>query len=130
MIAAAAVIGLTNVSSAANLSKVNRGLNTGNPTQNLNGLNHKPGDSKLVNQADRLKRQQAVEAAITNGDYNAWVVAVGVNNPMLTKITKDNFPKLVEAHNLRKQADSIMTELGIEKGAGQGMGFGKNGSIK
>ena len=78
-------------------------------------------------QAERIKRQEAVQAALKAGDYNAWVQAVGTSSPMLTKINKDNFAKFVQAHELRLQADAIMTELGINPGEGRGQGGMMNG---
>ncbi len=65
-------------------------------------------------------RRAAVQEALNNKDYNAWVSAVGEDCPMLEKINEDNFPRLVEAHELKQQAREIMEELGIEK-----KGFGK-----
>lgn len=74
-------------------------------------------------------KRSAVEAAITASDYNVWVTAekaINENCPLLAKITADNFSKYVEANNLRKQADAIMKDLGVNGigmgGFGQGMG--------
>jgi len=70
-----------------------------------------------------------VKTALESGDYNAWVEAekaINVNSPILTKVTTSNFNRFVEAHKLRAQADSIMTELGIDRGEGRGFG-GKHG---
>ncbi len=72
-------------------------------------------------QASREFRQEAVQKALDNNDYQAWVAAVGSNNPMTEKITESNFTRFIEAHQLMKQAVGIMAELGIEKG-----GFGSN----
>jgi len=33
--------------------------------------------------------------------------------------------KYIEAYNLRKQSDQIMTDLGVDKGMGLGMGEGR-----
>ncbi|MFH1427474.1 MAG: hypothetical protein ABIG60_03010 [Patescibacteria group bacterium] len=70
------------------------------------------------------EKRAAIEAAFDSNDYNAWLEAVGSDNPMAEKINADNFSKLVEAHNLHLQARNIMEELGIEgKGFGPKMHF-------
>ncbi len=84
--------------------------------------------------AEREARREAVRAAIEAGDYNAWVEAHREDSPILEKINEDNFPRLVEMHNLMEEARGIAEELGIEKGdkggkrpgmhRGQGQGFG------
>ena len=77
-------------------------------------------------QATMELRQEAVQKALDNNDYQAWLAAVGTDNPMTEKITESNFARFVEAHQLMKQAADIMTELGIEKG-GFGPGFHMGG---
>ena len=72
-------------------------------------------------------KKTAVEAALTANDYNAWVLAEGANAPILKTINATNFSKYVEAYNLRQQADTIMTELGVTKGEGMGMGMEMGG---
>lgn len=70
--------------------------------------------------ADRQKtmatRQAAVQTAIANNDYQAWLTAVGTNGSLVSKITAANFPKYVQAYNLEQQADKILTDLGITRG--------------
>lgn len=76
------------------------------------------------------KVNQAAEAAIASGDYDAWVKAISVNGKVptfLQVITKDNFAKFVEASNYRKQAgelmkksETIMDELGIKRPGPEG----------
>lgn len=66
--------------------------------------------------AGREERHEAVEAAMEAEEYSAWVEAVGADAPILEKVNADNFDRLVEAHNLREQARTIMEdELGIER---------------
>jgi len=69
--------------------------------------------------AEMETRQAAVKDAMDKGDYQAWLNAVGTDSPMAAKI-KDaaSFTKLVQAHNLRMQADNIFKELGIDGQAG------------
>lgn len=91
----------------------------------------------------------AVNTALQNSDYNAWVTAMAALNvnpnpnpnpnakakerandnakfktDITQKITAANFPKLVEAYNLEKQLNAKLTELGINKDNGEGMGLG------
>ena len=75
--------------------------------------------------AEMQAKQEAVQAAITAGDYYAWVEAVGEDCPILEKINEDNFSRYVEAHNYMEQGRAIMEELGVEHG-----GFGKFGGHK
>ncbi len=91
-----------------------------------------------ISQADKDARiatmtvkRTAVKAALDANDYNAWVIAVGPNSPLLTKINATNFSKLVDAYKLEVQADviktqakTILTELGINQGEGRGEGMG------
>lgn len=66
-----------------------------------------------------MGNNEAAIAALDNNDFAAWQKAVGTS-PIVSKIDANNFPRLVEAHNLQKQARGIMEELGLERG------FGKN----
>jgi hypothetical protein len=75
-------------------------------------------------------RKTAVEAALAANDYNAWVLAEGANAPILKTINATNFSRFVEAHNLRQQANAIMTELGVTKGEGRGEGMGMGGHFE
>ena len=131
LIAIGAAVGLTQVSYAAaqnnNASSTVNGLSGRRGRMGQGGMFKARGNAatnsvaNTTRDADRLKRQAAVDAAMLSGDYNAWVTAVGTTSPILTKINADNFPKLVQAHQLREQAGAIMTELGIGKGTQFGM---------
>ena len=90
--------------------------------------------AEIVAKQDEMKAKFApIEAAITAGDYNAWVTAqkaLDENCPLLAKITKDNFNRYVESFKLRQQAEVIDKELGLEHGfggrhGGVGLGFGQ-----
>ena len=63
--------------------------------------------------AEMQVNREAMETALTNGDYNAWLVLQPVGSPMRDVITQDNFLRLVEAHRLMSEAHSIMSELGL-----------------
>lgn len=123
MIAFAAVVGLTQTSFASSMNKKGRSASSTSEVR-TNKFNFNNNQSRELNEADRVKKQTAVQAAIAANDYNAWVIAVGENSPLLSKINKDNFYKLVSAHNLRQQADALMKELGVDQGFGRGMGMG------
>ena len=69
-------------------------------------------------------KKTAEEAALKANDYNAWVTAVGTNNPILKKITATNFSQYVALYNLRQQEQTLATELGLTPGDGHGMGMG------
>jgi len=73
----------------------------------------------------------AVKAALTAGDYNAWVTAVKAlneNSQVLEKINSSNFSRYVEVNKLQEQSNSILKDLGVEGcGMGIGMGMGRNG---
>ncbi len=126
LIAGVGIIGLTQTSLAAGMNKkTDRASSSSEVRANRQGQGVGQ-ENRALNEADRLKRQTAVQTAITANDYSAWVTAVGSSSPIASKITKDNFYKLVQAHNLRQQADSLMKELGItqERGQGRGLGLG------
>jgi len=129
IIAAAAVMTIAQTSYAADsttgatasntLAQLNKNGKFGKISGHLNRNTNQA--TQAARQAERIKKQEAVKATLKTGDYNAWVQAVGTSSPMLTKINKDNFAKFVQAHELKWQADAIMTELGINPGEGRGM---------
>ncbi|HZJ41094.1 MAG TPA: hypothetical protein VFD16_02425 [Candidatus Saccharimonadales bacterium] len=80
--------------------------------------------NRTANQAAMEAKHTAVETAISASDYDAWVAAEGTSNPMVTKVTKDNFAQFVEAHNLMEQAHTILTGIGLGDGPGHGFGMG------
>lgn len=85
----------------------------------------------------RMEHHEAVETAIENNDYNAFVTAIA-DTPLADKITSQaDFEKMIEAHTLKESGDrvgaqTIFKELGLEgmngnhggshKGGGWGMG--------
>lgn len=77
-----------------------------------------------AHRAEMEARQSAIQAALENGDYQAWLAAAGEDCPLADKITAENFSQFVEAHQLRQRADGIMEGLGLE---GRGNGFGLEG---
>ena len=101
-------------------------LAAGNNTGQAVGKNvsHSQRPTKLTEtQRNELKAKlEAVQAAISAGDYQAWVkaqTAINKNCPLLAKITADNFSRYVESIKLRQQAEAIDQELGIGRVPGQ-----------
>lgn len=77
--------------------------------------------------AEMIAKFDAVKAALTASDYNAWVAAhkaINENCPLLDSITADNFSQYVEAMNLRDQSDLILKNLGVEGREMMGLGMG------
>jgi hypothetical protein len=104
---------------------------------------YKDRETKMTEQKTKMYAVTvALEANGGSGDYNTWVAAekaINANSPLLTKITADNFSQYVQAHNLQKQIDEIMTKLGIGRennmsGSGHGImgdfGQGRHGGTK
>ena len=83
----------------------------------------------------RNEHREAVEAALEAGDYDAFMTAVA-DSPRADQITSEaDFYQLVEAHELREAGDyeaarAIMTELGIEKGSGEGRSGHRDGGMR
>jgi hypothetical protein len=95
--------------------------------QGMAGLNEQDRDSLIAeresHQAEMEVKRTETQAAISAGDYNAWLEAEGDNSPIIDKINQDNFVKFAKAHELMGEARAIFEELGLE-GAGHGKGFG------
>lgn len=78
------------------------------------------------------EQRTAIDTAIENGDYQAWVTAMGdKDSEVMQKINEDNFARFAEAHRLMvagrdnmEQARAIMEDLGISRGGpGEGRGM-------
>lgn len=81
-------------------------------------------------------KHEAIDAAIEAGNYDEWKKlmeemvpenAGGKTNPLLEKITKDNFARFAEMHKLQEeakdkldQAATIAKELGLPERPGMG----------
>lgn len=98
----------------------------------LNGLSAEEKAAKIAereanreaNRAAMETRHAAVEAALSAGDYDAWVSAEGTSSPLVSKVNKDNFSQFVEAHNLMEQARTILSNIGVDANVGHGLGLG------
>ena len=122
VIAANAASATTPAANSAN-ARLHRGSEAKSFGQSLTDEQKAERESR---QMERETKQTAVKTAMDNNDYQAWLTAVGSDSVMAQKINStENFAKLVQAHNLRMQADDIMTGLGFEgkPGLRQGRGF-------
>ena len=124
LVALVGISGLAFLSFAADSTTV---ANTGTGSAAV-GCPMRGGFGKNLSAADKAAfeaKRTAATAAITAGDYDAWVKTLPSDAPILTKINKDNFSQFVQAHNLQDQARVIYQKLGIDgMGMGGGMGFG------
>lgn len=129
-----ALLTASTVSAAANTATNATAANNNRSAFSAKARPELTTEQKAAMEAKRSEvetKMTAVRAAITAGDYNAWVTAqkaIDEDCSLLTKITADNFSRYAEAQKLREQAMAIDKELGIEDlgrgGHGRGMGFG------
>ncbi len=100
------------------------------------------GDPNIQGPNYTPERHEAMTKAIENLDYDQWKKLHeenGRGQGIVNRITKENFAKFKEMHNLQlkgkiEEANKIRTELGLGQGIrmhgqgkGQGQGFGKRG---
>ncbi len=97
---------------------------TGTPQTHNSGKNHKNLSAAQLaalklkmaaSQAAQTAKQQAIAQAIASNDYNAWVKAVGANNPILQKINANNFSQYVALYNLEQQVITQKKALGLDQ---------------
>lgn len=110
MVALVAVVGVSIASYAAS---------DNNAEQNKMGPWQNSAEWQERHQLMQEKRE-AIESALANGDYNAWLEAVGSDSLQAQEITAEEFPRLIDAYNLEKearekmeQARQIREELGL-----------------
>ena len=73
------------------------------------------------------ENRQAVYEAMESGDYTAWKEAMG-DRPGGATLTEEDFQKLSQAHQLKKDGDVEGAEIIMEElGLGMGKGNGGNG---
>lgn len=79
------------------------------------------------------ERHTAMESAFEKGDYDAWKNLMQGRGRVTQVVTKENFAKFAQIHELVEdgktaEAQKIRQELGLglQNGAGQGMGRGWN----
>jgi len=86
---------------------------------------------KAAMKAHHAEKKEAVQAALQNGDYDAFLEAVEGSPLSNTVDTPEEFALFTEAHDLREAGDKqaareIMEELGFE-GKMHGRGHGMKG---
>lgn len=100
---------------------------------------------KLEDRPDKEELEEMreeIEAVMDSGDYDAWIdlmIDMG-RDEVIDEVTEDEFPQLLEAHELMgearelmeeargvmSEAGDIMSEIGLEMPEGKGM-KGKHG---
>jgi len=76
---------------------------------------------------ERQAEQEAMEEAMTNGDYQAWKEIIESRPRITDTITENNFSKFVQMHNYMQSGDfeaaqAIHEELDLDE-FGPGMGI-------
>ena len=74
------------------------------------------------------ERHEAMEKIFENGDYDAWAKQMEGKGRVTEMITKDNFSKFAQMHELAEKGDmegaqKIMEELGLGHRMMNGEGF-------
>lgn len=82
--------------------------------------------NQAANRAEMEIKREAVQLAISNGSYEEWVLAIGSDHPLTTKINAENFSRFVEAHTNIENGRAIFEELGINGEPGMGGHRGSN----
>ena len=92
------------------------------------------GDPSVKGPYYSAERHDAMEKAFDTNDYNAWKTLMNGRGNVTNVITKDNFAKFAQAHELALKGDlagaqKIRAELGLGlrngSGLGQGSGFSR-----
>ena len=92
------------------------------------------GDPAVTGPNYSAERHAQMEQAFENNDYEAWKNLMQGRGRMAQAITKENFPKFAEMHELMErgevaEAQKVRQELGLglRDGSGKGMGMGGRG---
>jgi hypothetical protein len=90
------------------------------------------GDPSVKGPNYSEERHQAMEKAFETKDFDAWKKLMQGRGRVTQVITKDNFAKFAEAHELAEEgklqeAAKIRQELGLglKNGSGRGIGLGR-----
>lgn len=83
------------------------------------------GDPNVKGPNYTAERHDAMEKAFETRDYNAWKNLMQGRGRVTQVVTKDNFAKFAQAHELAEQgktaeANAIRAELGLGIGSGNG----------
>ncbi len=97
----------------------------------VNSVSAYRGDPSVKGPNYAVERHDAIEKAFETNDYTAWKNLMQGRGRVAIVVTKDNFAKFAQAHNLALQgktteASAIRKELGLglKDGSGQNSGFG------
>lgn len=85
------------------------------------------GDRTAKFQEFKAKQDEVLKAVLA-GDYDTWYGLMTENGrtpKILDVINKDNFAEFSKAHQLMEESRQIMTDLGVNKGMGMGIGGGR-----
>lgn len=89
------------------------------------------GDPNVKGPNYSADRHATMEKAFAAGDYETWKSLMSGRGRASQVVTKENFPKFVQARELASQgkteeARALRQELGLGLGQGQGKGGGGN----
>jgi hypothetical protein len=130
----------TNADSSSNTSTTQNILK-GDRFANLTDAQKLEMQTKMDAQKKAMEANQAeIKTAMSQG-YDAWVAAVkkinGESAQILSQVTADNFAKYVEASGYMDQAKTysekartILDEIGVQGGMGEGMGRHEGGGMR
>lgn len=95
-------------------------------------VNAYKGDPNVKGPNYTAERHEAMEKAFETKDYNAWKDLMQGRGRASQVVTKDNFAKFAQAHELAEQgkfeeANKIRQELGLGNGNGSGGCIGGQG---
>jgi hypothetical protein len=136
-IALAAVIGIAASSFAATDTQTTPSATVGqNQSQHMRReLTAAQKQEMKTKKQEMEAKRKAIETALANNDYQAWLTAVGSDSDKAKLVTADKFPLLVQAYQLEQegkakldQARQIREQLGL-KGPEQGKGFGRGPAL-
>jgi len=136
LVALVAVIGISFTSFAANGES---GQNHAQFKKNCMQNEECPFADKLSPEEREAKKKEweqkkeEIMHALENGDYQAWLEAVGADSLAAQEVTEEEFPRLLEAHQLMneakekiEQAKQIKEEIGLPMGPKNKGQFGKH----
>lgn len=91
------------------------------------------GDPSVEGPYHTEERETAMDKAFDNNDYNAWKNLMQGRGRVTQVVNQSNFAQFAKAHKLAEEgkiaeANQIRTQLGLglQNGAGQGMGMGRH----
>lgn len=79
------------------------------------------GFGKFQQREKRIGNNEAIQTALENNDFEAWVAAHPADCPMAESLTEENFSRMLEVHSLmeagdRKGAQKLKKDIGFGEG--------------